>query len=183
MDDLGDILYFLLIIVAAISGIIRSNKKKQAAREAMKNNFTDEDHFSERQQPPKRNLENIFSQFERVLLDEENEPAEEQQEVYVPEKTEKENMVVPSTKTEYQSLLSEFADSREKIISPFKRRTISDKLNESIKENEPGSDETADLIYFPEKYSSRNIYSDLLKDPDDIRKAVVLSEIIKPKYI
>lgn len=161
-DGLGNILYIILTIIFIVAGLIRKNKKPDMSTPPPV--YQDEDAPS---------FETIFETIKKQMAGEEDDspvPAPAAKEIQVPKKnfiSKLKDPIVPEGSMEtFDTLEGQSLESPEDADSPIYAKAF------DLTSSPIGDGEDADNTGI----------SELLKDPDEMRRAVIYAEILTPKY-
>ncbi len=182
MDDFGDIIYIVFMILAALAGVARSSKKKkeEQQRRAAYQRQRDAQKTSGEEVPNKETyIETIFDKLEKAITGEEDERETIIEEIgteYEPRnEQQKETFTEKAEENPFQHINETLA--REQFLD--KSDYIS-KLRQTKRHSEPYEEmKLVDLDN--EGQQCFNIH-DYLNTPKDLKKAVILSEIIQRKF-
>ena len=176
MEDAGNLLYIIILIIAAISGAIRqNNKKKEYTRR--KQEMLDQEQVEvdqeqvEIKEQRKSHLETIFERLEDILVDEED---IEQVEEY--EKNEYSEIEEIPVEKSHEEKIKIFQTAKEEAD-----KSLMKKENKWERNTKPYEEIVVKLEEDPDSAPAFNIHK-LLDNNDDLKKAIVLSEIINRKY-
>ncbi len=160
MDDIVNIIYFILIIGAGISGLFNKSKKKKTVV-----------HKPQKVNPwkdIKEELEEIREEFEQK---------ESTQQTITLETEPVPSFDIPKGSSEtistdepfsYDKKYNDVIFSKEKKYSKNKKSYFSDEIK-------------ADDIFQSDKLSTNDVIQ--FQDVEDVRKAIIYNEILNPKYI
>ena len=180
MDDIGNILFIVLaLIIGIFKAITGNNKQKELKRRRLEE--MENERMEEKPSVDKNPLETIFDNLEDMMGYEENEDEEEE--------------VVEVEKNEYvenrlENTLSDKSDERK--YRPMKYNIYKNDSDEDenddaepiLLEQEISTGEASSSLSDKDgTEKDQSIYiADLLKDSNDLKKAVILSEILNRKY-
>jgi nitrate reductase cytochrome c-type subunit len=173
MDDrIGTLIYIVLLIIIGIAQAFRKNKKKAEMAEKRYDGY-DEENLEEMPQDERRrdtSFESIFEKFEEALTGNINEEQIPNKEIAFEEEPVKESLT-----EEYNRVKV----TQEKMFREDYRKKPPVHEIENIHVSDSAGSAMADLEF--DQYGRINIH-ELFKDGNDLKKAVVLSEIINRKY-
>lgn len=161
-DGLGNILYIILTIVFIVAGLIRKNKKPDIS--------TPPPVFQDEETP---SFETIFETIKKQMAGQEDEspvPPPAVKEISVPKRNFmsklKEPIVPEGSMETFDTMEGQSLENTDDADSPIYAKAF-DLTSSSL-----GGDENADNTGI----------SELLKDPDEMRRAIIYAEILTPKY-
>ena len=167
MDDgIGNLLYIILLIVLGIvSAINQNNKKKQAQR---KRSILNNDPQPEVQRP-KTPFQSMLESIKEEFVEEE------------PYKETIEDEAVAENKEEVISVKNEYLKSKTESKEYKEREKIKLKIEKEKKEK---LEEAYELMRKLDAEEDETIIfkNNLLDTPQDLKKAIILSEILNRKY-
>ncbi len=156
MDDIGNIIYLILIILAGVSGLFK--KKPQKEKPVVT-------------KPQTTNpWEEIREQLEEIRQD------FEQKEVFEVKKDPTYSYEVPNGSLETISTEKPFSyDDKYNDIKILNNNPVKNKKNYF------SDDIKTDDIFHSDKLNTNDVIQ--FKDTEDVRKAIIYNEILNPKYI
>lgn len=181
MDDFGDILYIAFMILAAIIGAVRSGKKKRKVTTMPEDVYPDTEEQEEAQTKPV--FGNVFEKLEQAFAEEQNEERYKE-----PEKPAQEPEIILGSETDnpYNSINESFKAGRNAEMDTefgkdarVRRKTVAEHVKE--REDAEHLQDLKDEVRDQEHINNLSI-QEMLQNQGEVKKAIILSEILNRKY-